>query len=177
MARFFLRQLLSPSRIQALTILFVRSLPDHSLPPGLLQNQVLAFDFLQLLRWHGVVAPQSLLALALFKGLVFSRGVETGDPFMVPLAVTGPHLLYAVHGRLLSCSIPPSAFQSLVCVQPPLFPWQVHHSIRITAGSTRPPTRAMTGLDWGFACSAWPRLAGPAAVALSGPGFDGNRPG
>ena len=33
---FFLRQLLSPSCIQASSIFLVRSLPGHSLPPGFL---------------------------------------------------------------------------------------------------------------------------------------------
>ena len=46
---FFLRQLLSPSRIQALFIRLLRALPNHFVPPGLLQNQVFSPKFLSLL--------------------------------------------------------------------------------------------------------------------------------
>ena len=84
----FLSQLLSPPRIEPSPVHFTGQFPDHSLPPSLLQNQVRAFDFLPLLRWHGVITPQSLLALALFEGLVFSRGLETGDSLVVSLAAT-----------------------------------------------------------------------------------------
>ena len=160
---FFLRQLLSPSCIQASSIFLVRSLPDHSLPPGLLQNQVLAFDFLPLLRWHGVVAPQSLLAFALFEGLVFSHGLETGDSLVVSLAATGPYLFYAVHGRILSGSIPPLVFQIFGGVSFLFLHWRVHDSTRTIAVSRRRPMHVILGTDsgvWFF----WPRLAAPAAV-------------
>ena len=141
MARFFSA---SCSRRRALSlspVLFTGQFPDHSLPPSLLQNQVLAFDFLSLLRWHGVIAPQSLLALALFEGLVFSRGLETGDSLVVSLAATGPHILYAVHSRILSGSIPPLAVLFLLHLR-------VHDSTRTIASSTRRPTHIIARMDF-----------------------------
>ena len=160
---FFLRQLLSPSCIQASSMFLVRSLPDHSLPPGLLQNHVLAFDFLPLFCWHGVVAPQSLLAFALFEGLLFSRGLETGHSLVLSLAATGPHLFYAVQGRILSGSIPPMVLQISWGVSFLFLHWRIHDSTRTMAVSRRRPTHVIFGTDSGV-CVFWPRLAAPAAV-------------
>ena len=155
----FLSQLFSPPRIEPSPVLFTGQFSDHSLPPSLLQNQVLAFDFLSLLRWHGVIAPQSLLALALFEGLVFSRGLETGDSLVVSLAATDPHILYAVHSRILSGSIPPLAVLFLLNLR-------VHGSTRSIASSTRRPTHIIARMDFSspLACPA----AGQCALGFRG---------
>ena len=121
-----------------------------------------------------MVAPHALLGLFGLKGLVLTRGLETVYSVIVSLAITGPHLLDPVHGCLLSLSISPLTLQRLVFV-PPLLPlpfsWHIHGPIRSNAVSTGRPTYAIAGMDF-----SWP-LAGPAAVARSGPCFDGNRPG
>ena len=174
---FFLGQLFSPPRIQALPLLPIGPLSDLAFHPDLLQHQVLAFHFLPILCRHGVVATRSLHTLMLFKGLVLARGLETSDAVVVPLTVTGPHLLNAVHGRILSSSIPPVAFQRLCSVPPLLFSWRIHGPARSTVPSTRRPTHVIFGACRGSAWSAWPRLDGFAAVGQSGPGFDGNSHG
>ena len=57
-----------------------------------------------------MVAPHSLIGLVFLEGRILSRGLETSHSLVVPFSVTGPYLLHAVHGRLLSFSIPPLAF-------------------------------------------------------------------
>ena len=94
---FFLGQLFSPPCIQASSVFLVGALPNHFVNPSLL-----------LLR-HGVVAPQSFLALFFLIGLVLSGGLETVYSVIVSLAITGPHLFDTVHGRILSLPIPPLA--------------------------------------------------------------------
>lgn len=102
----------------------------------------------------------------LFKGLVVFSRLETSNPFTVLLSVTGPHLLHAVQGRLLSFSILSLMFQILFSVSLPR--WWVHGSPRSTVGSRRRTMLIIFGTDFSWL------LAGPVVVALSGPGFCGN---
>ena len=81
-------------------------LSDHFVPPGLLQNEVLALDLILLLLRHGVVAPHAFLGLFGLEGLVLAGGFETVHSLAVALTVTGPHLLDAVKGRIFSLPIP-----------------------------------------------------------------------
>ena len=137
----FSRPVVSPPSIQPLSVGLVGALLDHPVPPVLLQNEVLALDLIALLLRHGVVALHALLGLFGLKGLVFSRGLEMSHSHVVPLTITGPHLLDTVKGRFLSLSVPPLAHPILLGV--PLFlalPWRIHGPVRSGGTSTRPPT-------------------------------------
>ena len=171
----FLGQLFSPPRIQALSVCLVGALPDHFVPPGLLQHQVLASHFISLLLRHGVIAPQSFLAIFFLKGLVLSGGLETVYSVIVSLAITGPHLFDTVHGRILFLLIPPLACPIFWGVPLLLLSWCIHGQVQSTAGSTRLPKHVIFGTGLGSACSAWPRLAASAADGQSGRSFGDNR--
>ena len=166
---------MSPSRIEPSPVLFVRSLLDHSVPPGLLKDEVLTLDLIALLLRHGMVVPHTLLGLFGLESLVLTGGLEMSHSHVVPLTITGPHLLDTVKGRFLSLSVPPLAHPILLGVSFLLrLPWRIHGPVRSTGLETRPPTFSILGMDWGSVCSAWPRLDGPAAVALFGRGFGGS---
>ena len=112
----------------------------------------------------------------LLKGLVLSGGLETVDSVILSLAITGPHLFGTVHGRILSLPIPPLACPISLGVPLLLLSWRIHGQVRSTVPSTRRPTLLIFEMDLGSVCSAWPRLADPAAVGQSGPGFGDSTP-
>ena len=92
-----------------------------------------------LLLRHGIVAPHTLLGLFGLESFVLTGGLEMSHSHVVPLTITGPHLLNTVKGSFLSPSVPPLAHPILLGV--PLFvalPWFIHGPVRSSGPNTRP---------------------------------------
>ena len=125
-----------------------------------------------------MVASHTLLDLFGLEGLVLPVGFHACHAFDVTPTVAGPHLLDAVHGRILS--LPIEFLVPFIELGVPLFAGsarsgRIHAAIRVNGRHTRPPRPVTFGMDPHWSVSLW--HDGPAAAVQSARGACGNSPG
>lgn len=129
-----------------------------------------------------MVTSQTLFGFFGLKCLVLTSRFHTSHAFVVAPTVKSLHVLYPVHGGILSLSI--QLLDDPIFIGVPLFflgglaqSWRIHDLTQVIERHTRLPTLVVFGKDsvWSV-CSVEPRHDGPAVAVRFARGSGGNNP-